>query len=113
MSFGHVVHVDQLDAALGRLAVGVGGGNRVGRNGNDDLWVAAQHGLEIGDLLLGIEAGVGDGHHLDAHRVELGLEPCDLRIRPGVAGVVHQNRRLGSHGLDRGEFSVAELHVRR
>ena len=62
------------------------------------------HGLDVGDLLLRLEAGVGDGDDLDAFGRELRLQRRDLRIRPVVAAVVEHQRRLGVLGLDLGEL---------
>ena len=62
----------------------------------------AMHGLDVGDLLLRLEAGVGDGDDLDPHGGELRLQALDLRLRPVIAAVVHDDRRLGVHVLDLG-----------
>ena len=57
------------------------------------------HRLEVGDLLLRLEAGVGDRDDLDAFGGELRLQRGFLRVRPIVAAVVEHQRRLGVLGL--------------
>ena len=82
--------------------------DRVDRDRDDDVRLLRHHGLDVGDLLLRLEAGVGDGDDLDAHLGELGLQALDLGVRPVVAAVVQDERGLGVHALDLGELLVAE-----
>ena len=72
----------------------------------------AMHRLDVGDLLLGLEAGVGDGDDIDAFGGELRLERGLLRIRPVVAAVVEHERRCRVLGLDLGEFVGGERNAR-
>jgi len=73
----------------------------------------SEHGFDIGDLLIGLKACIGRGDDLDGHFFELCLEPFDLGLGPVVAGIVHDDRGLGMHGLDLGKFILAESDGRR
>jgi hypothetical protein len=106
------VRQHDLHALVGGRLEGAGGGRRVDRDADDDAGLLRQHGLDVGDLLLGLEAGVGDRDDLDAHGGELGLQGLDLGPRPVVAAVVHDDRRGGVHPLDLGELLVAQLDHR-
>ena len=93
--------------------VGGGGGDRVDRDRDDDVGLLGHHGLDVGDLLLRLEAGVGDGDDLDAFGGELRLERGFLRVRPVVAAVVEHERGRRMLGLHLGEFIGRERDARR
>ena len=98
-AFGNIVHEHQLDALVGDSLVGGGGGDGIDRDGDDDVWLLGHHGLEVGDLLLRLEASVGGCDDLDAFGGELRLQRRFLRVRPVIAAVVKHQRRLGVLGL--------------
>ena len=52
----HVVHEDELHTLVGSLPVGRGGGDRVGRDRDDDVRVAGKDRLDVRDLRLRLEA---------------------------------------------------------
>ena len=105
---GHVVHEHQFDAFVRGGLVRCGRGDRVDRDRYDDVGLLRHHGLEVGDLLLGLETGVGDRDDVDPFGLELRLQRVRLSLRPVVAGVVEHQRRGGVLRLDFGEFVVGQ-----
>jgi hypothetical protein len=87
-----VVHEHELHTLVRSLTVGGFGGNRVGRNGDDDVRLLGEHGLDVRDLRLRLEVGVRYGDHLDAHLGELLFQPVNLGVRPVVSAVVEDDR---------------------
>jgi hypothetical protein len=110
-SLGDVVHEDELDALLGRLAVRPGGRDRVGRDRDDDAGVPCERCLDVGHLGLGLEVGVRLGDDLDAHLAELVPQARHLGDRPVVAAVVHDDGGRRAHAPDLLELGVGEGHL--
>jgi hypothetical protein len=96
----HVVHEDQLDTVFGHRFVGIRGGDGVGGDRHDDVRVSGLYGLQVRDLLAGIEVHVGGGDGLDVHLLELGLQAVYLGPGPVVAPVVHDDRGRRVHPPD-------------
>jgi hypothetical protein len=103
-----VVHEDELHALRGRTLVRARGRHGIRGDRDDDVGLVGEHGRQVGDLPLDVEAGVGDGDDVDAHLGELRPQAGDLRPRPVVAAVVHDDRRGGVHRPDLPELLVAE-----
>ncbi len=95
-----VIHKDQLDPLVGGLLIGGRGGNRIGRNRDDNLRLLGENGFDIGNLLFGLKAGVSHRNYVNAHFRELRLQAGYLRQRPIISRIVHYYRRLGFKTLN-------------
>ena len=108
----HVVHEDHLDALCRRLAIDVGGGERVGGQRNQDIGIEGQRSLDLRHLVGRVHLRISRGDDLDAEFVELELEARKLRLGPAVGGLVHGDDCLEVHAPDLLDLSVRQLHVR-
>ena len=107
---GRLVHEHDLGPGVGRRLERGRGGRRIDRCGDDDAGLLRHHRLDVGHLLLGLEPGVGHGDHADAHVGELGFQRLDLRARPVVAAVVHDDRGRRVHVLDLLQLLCRQRH---
>jgi hypothetical protein len=95
---------------FGGLPVRRGSGDWICRDRDYDAWVAGEDRLDVRNLRLWLEVGIGFGDDLNPHLPKLLAQTSDLRRGPVVTAVVHDDGRGCTHGLDFGQLLVGQHH---